>query len=71
MRDARKARGQTLARMRDIAQRTVAGLEQASAEMAAFARARPAFKAVCTGMGEQWGAGIRLMSYFDAPLENR
>lgn len=71
VRFAQERVGLTLARMREMAQRAVAGLEAAGAEMAVFARARPEFKSVCTDMGQQWASGIRLLSYFDAPFKRR
>jgi hypothetical protein len=66
VRFAHERAGLTASRLREIAQRTAAGVERARAEMAAHARTHPAFRAIGAGMAQQWKAGVKLLSYFDA-----
>jgi serine/threonine-protein kinase HipA len=67
VRFAQERAGLTQARLREMAQRVAAGLEEASAEMAVHSRAHPAFKPIGAGMAREWAAGIKLLSYFDVP----
>ncbi|MGJ7610107.1 MULTISPECIES: type II toxin-antitoxin system HipA family toxin [unclassified Variovorax] len=66
VRFAHERAGLTAVRLREIAQRTAAGVEQARAEMAVHARAHPEFKAIGAAMARQWKAGVKLLSFFDA-----
>ncbi|CAN5384731.1 type II toxin-antitoxin system HipA family toxin [soil metagenome] len=67
VRFAQERAGLTVARLREIAQRTAAGVEKAGAEVAAHARAHPEFEAVGAAMAKEWKAGIQRMSHFDLP----
>lgn len=55
---AQERAGLTTARLREMAQRVVSGMEEARGEMARYARAQASFKTVGADMDRAWAAGI-------------